>query len=546
MSTNAILDAQGEFIGALAMVTDITERKRGEIALRESETRYRLATRATDDIVYDWDLPSGTIYWTEAIKSVLGHEPDSPDSARHWWEAQLHPGDRDATLASLYTALASADDTWRAEYRMRRGDGRYAQVLERAHIVRNPGGAPTRMIGAIADQSRRHELEGQLRQSQRMEAVGRLAGGIAHDFNNLLTIIQNYANFVVDEIPAEGAIRADLDEIRKAAARAGELTRQLLAFGRKQVLHPEQLDINDTVSSVAGMLRRVIGEDITIELDLEPCVWPVYVDRGQLEQVLMNLAVNARDAMPDGGVIRLRTANVAGTDHASNRTEPTHGGECHVSLIVEDTGTGIDPAVLPEIFDPFFTTKPVGQGTGLGLSTVYGIVEQSGGSISVESTPGQGSRFIIRLPRAGAGVRVEAASATATQAKAKGGTETILLVEDEAVVRSLVRRMLEEQGYSVHEAMSGVDALRIMKTVSRSQDGHIDLLLTDVVMPEQNGRELAEQLTARWPRLRVLFMSGYPDDEVLRRGLPGLESAFLQKPFTAQGLTHAVRTLLDG
>jgi two-component system, cell cycle sensor histidine kinase and response regulator CckA len=544
MSTNPILDANGEFVGALAMVTDITERKRAEDALRESETRYRLATRATDDMVYDWDVRAGTLYWTEAIKTVLGHEPDDPATAVRWWVEQLHPDDRDATLDSLSFALASTDDTWRAEYRMRRGDGRYAQVLERAHIVRDSSATPTRMIGAIADQSRRHELEAQLRQSQKMEAVGRLAGGVAHDFNNLLMIIQNYTKLVADELPTGAASRTDLEEVLQAAERAGELTRQLLALGRKQVLRPEQLDINHAVASTAAILRRVIGEDIAIETALDPGVWPVYVDHGQFEQVLMNLAVNARDAMPSGGAIRLRTSNVVRSGHASDATRPTNDVGSYVSLIVEDTGTGIDPAILPEIFEPFFTTKAVGEGTGLGLSTVYGIVEQSGGSISVESTPGRGTSFSILLPRADTAAHVHVASAPIRGAA--DGTETILLVEDDERVRTLVRRVLEKHDYIVHEATSGPDALRIMETTTQAKNGRIDLLLTDVVMPGQNGRELADDLTARWPELRVLYMSGYANDEMLRRGVAGLGSAFLQKPFTSAALSQAVRTLLDG
>jgi CheY-like chemotaxis protein len=367
-----------------------------------------------------------------------------------------------------------------------------------------------------------------------MEAVGQLAGGVAHDFNNLLTVILSHGAFAADALPADSVARAELGQVLCAAERARALTRQLLAFGRKQVLRPRPLDVNGKVTDVASMLRRVIGEDITLETVLEPAPWPVVADAGQLEQVLMNLAVNARDAMPNGSTLRLRTENVT---VAPDALADVPAG-AYTTLVVEDTGIGVAPEVRPHLFEPFFTTKPVGKGTGLGLATVHGIVEQSGGFVHVESAPGRGSRFTVLLPAAATSVPTcDAACAPASDAR--GSRETILLVEDEEGVRTVVRRHLERQGYVVRVASTGAEALRLA-------EARVDLVITDLVMPEQSGRVLGERLAARWPHLPVLYMSGYTDDEIFRRGLGDARAAFLEKPFTAEQLARAVRQALSG
>jgi nitrogen-specific signal transduction histidine kinase/ActR/RegA family two-component response regulator len=400
------------------------------------------------------------------------------------------------------------------------------------------GGAVAGVFGIAKDLTVQRGLEEQLRQAQKMEAVGRLAGGVAHDFNNLLMVIQNYGGFVSAELPIESASRSDLDEVLKAADRAADLTQQLLAFSRKQLLKPRRLDANRQVLNVARMLRRVIGEDIILETELEPALWPVYADPGQLEQVLMNLAVNARDAMPEGGTLRLRSANVAiDAERERERSDLVAGH--YAALVVEDTGVGIEPGELPRIFEPFYTTKGPGHGTGLGLATVYGIVKQSGGHIHVDSAPGRGSRFTVLLPR-----REEpgADEATAMTEALPRGTERILVVEDEAPVRRTVCRMLERLGYGVLEAVHGAEAIGLIA----SSTERIDLVLTDVVMPELHGRALAEWVTESAPRLRVLYMSGYTDDGIVQRGLTRSEISLLQKPFTQGALARAVRECLDG
>jgi two-component system cell cycle sensor histidine kinase/response regulator CckA len=490
-------------------------------------------------VVYDWDIVADTHFWGETLHSAFGYEPDRIELDNRWWADRIHPDDAPKTMASLRCALAGDATSWSEEYRFRRSDDSYATVLDRGYLVRDGQGLAVRLIGSMTDLTDRKRLEAQLRQSQKLEAVGRLAGGVAHDFNNLLQVIQSYGGFVAAELPPDAVARADIDEVLKAASRAQALTGQLLAFGRKQVLQPRLLDVNDTVTDVAGMLRRVIGEDIALLTDLCATLWPVHADPGQLTQVLMNLVVNARDAMPEGGTLRVSTAAVTlGRSDARARSGLEPGQ--YVAVAVEDTGVGIDPAVLPQIFEPFFTTKGPGRGTGLGLATAHGIIEQSGGSITVDSTPGSGSRFTVLLPRAYG--PIDAERTLPPPNPLPRGNETILLVEDEPAVRTVVQRMLERQGYVVLVAGDGAEALQVAE---QARDG-IALVLTDVVMPGQRAPALTQQLVARWPAMRVLYMSGYADDEILRRGLTQSGAAFLEKPFTPESLAAAVRRVLDG
>lgn len=372
-----------------------------------------------------------------------------------------------------------------------------------------------------------------------MEAVGRLAGGVAHDFNNLLTAISGHAQILLEDLPADDPARADIEEISRAADRAADLTRQLLAFSRKQMLRPQVLDPNALIGEIQKMLRRLIGEDIELITRLAPDLGAVRADPGQLEQVIMNLAVNARDAMPTGGRLLIETRNVELGEDDARRLAPLQPGP-HVVLIVSDTGAGMDESTRERIFEPFFTTKEKGKGTGLGLSTVYGIVQQSGGHIWVYSEPGQGTTFKIYLPRVDA--RPEAAPAPSDADGAHNGREVVLLVEDEDAVRSLARRILEKRGYTVLTARTGPEALRI----AERHDGPIHLILTDVVMPEMSGRELAERIAPTRPDARTLFMSGYTEDDVLRRGVLNEGAAFLEKPFTPSALAQKVREVLDG
>jgi signal transduction histidine kinase/ActR/RegA family two-component response regulator len=381
------------------------------------------------------------------------------------------------------------------------------------------------------------ETQGQLEQAQKMDAIGRLAGGVAHDFNNLLTVILGRTDILLHPLKPEDPMRRGIELIQRTAGRAADLTRQLLAFSRKQVLEPVVLDLSAVTTDMKDMLGRLIGEDIALLTTPTPGLGRVKADRGQVEQVVMNLAVNARDAMPQGGRLILETANVDLDDEYVRRHVGARPGP-HVMLAVSDTGTGIPREIQAQIFEPFFTTKEQGKGTGLGLATVYGIVKQSGGYIEVDSEPRQGTTFRIYLPRLEAAVTVDR---SVRPAAAAGGTETILLVEDEEGVRELARDILRASGYTVLEARNGAEALLLCER----HQGPLDMLLTDVVMPRMSGRELAERLAPLRPELSVLYMSGYTDDAVIRHGVLAAGTAFLQKPFTPAALVLRVRETLD-
>jgi nitrogen-specific signal transduction histidine kinase/CheY-like chemotaxis protein len=388
-------------------------------------------------------------------------------------------------------------------------------------------------------QAETKRLEQQLRHAQKMEAVGRLAGGVAHDFNNMLTIISGYSGLLLDHPETLEPLRNYVNEIKNASARAASLTRQLLAFSRQQVLAPRVLDLNAVVANIEKMLKLLIGEDISLVTVLGERLWPIKADAGQLEQVLLNLAVNARDAMPDGGGLTIETANVEMDSTSAQAHFPLSPGP-YVLLTFSDTGIGMDAETQARIFEPFFTAKEKGEGTGLGMAMVYGIVKQSGGYIWVSSEAGKGTTFRIYLPRTE--VEVDESGAARRGVEAQSGTETLLLVEDEEAVRGLVRNILRERGYTVLEASRGAEALELSELYA----GRIDLLVTDVVMPQMSGRELARRLANSRPQIKVLYISGYADRAVWCEG--GLDSggAFLQKPFSPEALVGKVREVLGG
>jgi len=383
-------------------------------------------------------------------------------------------------------------------------------------------------------------LQEQLRQSQKMEAIGKLAGGVAHDFNNLLTVIHGYSELILKSLDQSSRLRQDVQEILNASERASSLTRQLLAFSRKQVLQPKVLDLNDHVPNMDKMLRRMIGEDVELVTLLAKDLGRIKADPGQIEQVILNLAVNAKDAMLNGGKLTIETANVKlDKSYARSHIGVTPGH--YVMLSVSDTGAGMTPEIKERIFEPFFTTKEEGKGTGLGLSTVYGIVQQSGGNVWVYSEPGVGTTFKIYLPTIEEDT--ESLRPTALSTKPMQGFETILLVEDEETVRKLACTVLQKYGYTVLEAPNGEEALRIVQ----GQNGNpIHLMVTDVVMPGMSGRQLAERLVSLWPKLKVLYMSGYTDNAIVHHGVldPGI--AYIQKPFAPDALASKVREILDG
>jgi signal transduction histidine kinase/ActR/RegA family two-component response regulator len=428
---------------------------------------------------------------------------------------RLYTAERDArrTAEELNSQLAAKNDELE---------------IARAAVQHANDQLEQRVAERTAELEHAHE---ELRQSQKMEAIGQLAGGIAHDFNNLLTVINGFGELLSQQIPASSPHHLFAGEIQKAGARAASLTQQLLAFSRRQVLDPRVLDLNAVISEMEKMLHRLIGEDIKLVAELDPYLGHVRADPGQIQQVILNLAVNARDAMPQGGTLRITTGACAEPSEATPQP--------WLVLAVSDTGIGMDVETQARIFDPFFTTKPTGVGTGLGLSTVYGVVQQSGGHIEVESTLGAGTTFRIFLPQVPDELSAENTELLPSQVP--GGQETILLVEDEAQVRSLISQLLEQRGYFVLVACGGEEAMLIERMFA----GQIDLLLTDVVMPGLSGAEVAERLTARRPDLRVMYMSGYTDEAVLHHGVVREGTTLLQKPFTDASLAHTVRRLLD-
>ena len=404
--------------------------------------------------------------------------------------------------------------------------------------LRNASGTVVGSVEVARDISRETALEVQLAEAHRMEAIGRLAGGIAHDFNNILTAISGFAELAADELPDDHPVAEDLAQILQASDRAAALTQALLAFSRRQVMQPSVLDINEVVAGISPMLGRLIGADVELVVHTDPTLGRTMADRGRFEQVVMNLAVNARDAMPNGGRLTIETANVD-LDEEYARTHVSAKAGRHVMLAVSDTGVGMAAQVLKHAFEPFFTTKAQGKGTGLGLSTVIGIVAQSGGSIDVHSQPGHGAAFRIYLPR------VETPSEEGHTAghgpDSPIGNETILVAEDEPAVRTFVERVLSHAGYQVHTAANGEEALRLAATLDR-----LDLLFTDMVMPGMGGSELIEALTAERPDLRTICASGYTDDAVFRDGAARSQLPYLSKPFTAEALLALVRQVLDG
>jgi hypothetical protein len=512
-------------------------------ALRISEARFdRLAESGIVGIcVGDVD---GVIHQANnAFVEQIGYSHEEIRSGLVTWLDLTPPEWLDADRAALANLAATGvARPWEKE--ILRKDGARVPVLVGVAML-----DPPTCIAFQADLTERKRAEDAVRQmreqllhAQKMEAVGSLAGGIAHDFNNILSVILSYAEFLETDIPPTSPMLADIREIRNAGRRAADLTRNLLAFSRKQVLQPRPVDLNDVLARTNAMLRRVIGEDIELITIPSPSVDTALVDPGQVEQVLMNLVVNARDAMPDGGRITIESGNVIlDEEYAADHAGVTPGP--HVMIAVSDTGVGIDKATQARMFEPFFTTKEMGRGTGLGLSTVFGIVNQSGGSIWVYSEPGIGTTFKVYFPSASKEMEGDPLTAVVPSAvPGLKGTETILLVEDEERVRVLARTILGRYGYTVLEAAGGGDAL----VVAEKHADRIDLMLTDVVMPHMSGRELAERIHAIRPGLKVLYMSGYTDNVILQRGVLGPGSAFLQKPITPEVLARKVREVLDG
>ena len=532
ISTAPLRDAGGDISGIMAVVLDATERLQIERALKDSEQRYRELVANLEDVVFSMDPDGRITFMSPAIERIYGYRPDAV-IGMHYSEF-VHPDDRQRLAASLARTLAGHAAP--IEFRGLDVHGRTHHLRSKSRI-RRAQGRPVGIDGVLVDLTEQRRTEEQLELAQRLEAIGRLAGGVAHDFNNLLSVIISYADFALDELRESDPIHQDIAEIHRAGQRAAALTRQLLAFSRKQILEPEVLELNAVITGIESMLRRLLGEDIEIAVHLDQALGRVEADPAQLEQVIMNLAVNARDAMPRGGKLSIETANVElDEDYSEQHVAVRPGRYC--MLAVSDSGTGMDAGTRAHIFEPFFTTKTKGKGTGLGLATVYGIVKQSGGNIWVYSEPDQGTTFKIYLPQVDA-----PASATrhSPEPVAATGAETVLIVEDEDAVRRLAERILRAAGYRTLTAASGGDAV----VLCERRAGEIDLLLTDVVMPQMSGRELAERLLAANPGLQVLYTSGYTDDAIVQHGVLESGTHFIAKPFTAAGLTRKVRLVLD-
>jgi two-component system, cell cycle sensor histidine kinase and response regulator CckA len=528
-----------EGLHILGVATDITERKRTEQALRETEERYRLLFESNPQAMWVYDRDSLEFLAVNQA-AVLHYGYSSEEFLSMTIKDIRSDGDVPALLGSLFdgTGLNLA-----GAWRHRKKDGRVIDVEIISHSLVFAGRNAKLVLASDITERKRaqtalRETEEQLRQSQKLEGVGQLAGGIAHDFNNLLTVINGFCSLAMRGLQAEDPLLANLQEVKKAGDRATSLTRQLLAFSRRQVLQPKILNLDLVVSDMEKMLRRVIGENIDLRAVLEPTLGSVKADPGQIEQIILNLVVNARDSMPDGGKLTIETDNVYLDEEYVKRHVGALAGP-HVMLAVSDTGSGIDQKTQARIFEPFFTTKELGKGTGLGLSTVYGIVKQSGGNIWIYSELGRGTTFKIYLPRVDEGAQEYKRTSDVDQLV--HGTETILLVEDEEMLRKLAHQTLTMCGYQVLDAASGDEAL----SLSKQHEGSIPLLLTDVIMPGMSGREVATRLLENRPELRVLFMSGYTDDAIVHQGVLDESANFIQKPFNLDSLVKKVREVLD-
>ncbi len=519
---------------SISVIEDISQRKAAEAALRESEERFRATFEQAAVGITIVARDGRFLSVNQRFADMVGYSPGELAELR--FQDITHPDDLELNLTLRRPMVENETPAYAMEKRWVHKNGSIVWVHVTASQARDASGEAGYSIGIIQDITARKQLEEELNHAQRMEGVGQLAGGIAHDFNNLLTVIRARSELAAARLQDADPLRRDLLLIQKTADRAATLTRQLLAFSRKQVLQPKVVALNELITGATDLLKRVIGEHIDLTFVPGADVGRVRVDPGQLEQVIVNLAVNARDVMPEGGQLTLETANVElDAAYAARHVDVVAGS--YVVLAVSDTGTGMSREIQARIFEPFFTTKGPGKGTGLGLSTVYGIVKQSGGHIRVYSEPGAGTTFKVYLPRTDAAPEVSAARASDAPPY---GTETILLVEDEAEVRGVTREVLEGFGYTVLEAAQATDAMLI----ARRHVGMIDLLLTDVVMPRTSGRALAESVAAERPETKILFMSGYTDDAIiLRVPEPGMH--FLEKPFSPPALARKVREVLD-
>lgn len=516
-------------------IHDITERKRTEEMVLETTRRLELATKSAGLGVWEWDIEARSLLWNDRMCELYGITQQSFDGSHETWKRALHPEDVDRFVGECEAALDGRKEL-NSEYRLIHPDGKVKTLKIDALVLRDQAGRPLRMVGLNRDITEQRYLEAQLLQAQKMEAVGRLAGGVAHDFNNNLSVILGYAE--LSKLVAVDSVKFHeyLDEIIKAAERSRDVTQQLLTFSRNEIMAPRRVDLNHILRNSDKALWRLIGEDVRLELITADHIWPVLIDPDQANQVIMNLSINARDAMPDGGTLRIETRNVPAQE--IRRTgNPDKGPGDYVLMTVTDTGVGMDLKLQGRVFEPFFTTKEVGKGSGLGLATVYGIMQQSCGFIEVSSAPGQGAVFSLYFPR----LQQEQVVDQPQEQLISAGARSVLLVEDEPTVRLMAQLMLEKIGYSVLVAASPQEALE----KCRSTQIGIDCLLTDVIMPGMNGVELSVAIRALYPGIGIVYMSGYSSDMIAHRGVLEQGVIFLQKPFDVITLTEKIRQSLQ-
>jgi PAS domain S-box-containing protein len=538
VTVSPIRDAHGKVIGASSIKRDVTERKRAGEALAQSQERLQLALKAARMGTWRWDVASNTLEWDEQLHDLYGVEPGQRVSQYEHFIGRVHQDDRTFVAASVQRALQDGG-ALDYEFRIVLPDGKVRWLADQGRVIRDQKGNPLYLTGVCLDKTERKLIEERLRQAQRMDSVGQLAGGIAHEANNMMSVVLGCADYVLQRTDLPGPVREDVEQIWKAATRTAGITQQLLAFSRRQVLQPQVLDLNITVRALEPILCRTLGETRGLRMHLSPGLGPVRADPGQLEQVLINLTLNARDAMHAQGRLTIETMNVELDEaYAAGKAVDSLRPGQYAALVVSDTGHGMDRATLARVFEPFFTTKGVGEGTGLGLSTVYGIVKQSGGFIWVYSEPNLGTTFKLYFPLV---------ATSPGEADQRGpfptarDNETVLVAEDEAMVRAIMARTLRDCGYDVLEAADGRAALDILD----AEAGRVSLIVADVVMPDLGGREMAAHLAERWPDVPVLFTSGYTGMDVVRRGLLEEGREFLQKPLAPEALARKVREMVD-
>ncbi|HKB52412.1 MAG TPA: PAS domain S-box protein [Ramlibacter sp.] len=527
-------DADGRLLKWLGTCTDVDAMKQSADAVRASEERFQLLARATNDGIWEWNAATGRLWWSEGFEALFGvHDREHASIERSL--TRIHPDDRERTVAQLRAAMASGAERWSAEYRFMRADGTFAHVLNRGYVIRDAQARAVRIVGGMSDISERVALEEQLRQSQRLEAVGHLTGGLAHDFNNLLTVVLGNAETLSDSMAQDAQLRPLADMIVAAAERGADLTRRLLAFSRQEALAPVAIDLHRQIAELEPLLRRTLGEHIEMRLPAGGPLWDALVDPSRFDSALLNLCLNARDAMPYGGELTIEAANAVVGEEEAQALGGIRACE-YVRISVTDNGCGIRPEHMSRLFEPFFTTKEKGKGTGLGLPMVYGFIKQSGGHVHVRSEPAQGTTVTLYLPRATG----ESPPAGPALAPASRGREAILLVEDDFYVRTYARDQLRALGYRVTEAGSGAQALEMLRGPAT-----LDLLLTDVVMPQMSGPELASLARGLRPGLKVLFTSGYTEDALSQHGRLLTGVRLLAKPYLRDELARRVREALS-